>query len=71
VFGVSPYLKPIFSFLLSCLFILHVYWFFLCCRILLSFFYTGQAEDLANKTKGTEKEIKSPSIDSAKSITEN
>jgi len=56
VFGVSPYLKPIFCFLLTCLLVLHIYWFFLCIRILASFFVTGQAEDLANKVKNKRKE---------------
>lgn len=53
--GVSPYLKPIFSFLLQCLFILHIYWFFLCLKISFSFIKTGKNEDLANKIKSSKK----------------
>lgn len=55
IYGVSPYLKPIFGYLLICLLILHIYWFFLCVKILLSFFHNGKAEDLANQIKDTRK----------------
>lgn len=50
VFASSPYVQPIFGFLLSCLFILHIYWFILCCRILLNYFDKGVAEDLQNNS---------------------
>lgn len=46
VYAGSPYLKPIFSFLLCCLFILHIYWFILCCRILANYFIKNVTEDL-------------------------
>ena len=50
VYTNSPYVQPIFGFLLTCLFFLHIYWFILCVRILLNFFTKGVAEDLANKS---------------------
>lgn len=46
VYGVSPYIKPIFIFLLFCLLGLHIYWFILCVRILMNFFTYGVAEDI-------------------------
>ena len=46
VYTVSPYVQPIFGFLLSCLFCLHIYWYILCLRILANFFTKGVAEDL-------------------------
>lgn len=49
VFSGSPNLKPIFIFLLVCLFGLHIYWFVLCSKIMLNFFTLGVTEDLQNK----------------------
>jgi len=49
VFAVSPYLQPIFGFLMICLFILHVYWFILCLKILANFITKGSTEDLQNR----------------------
>jgi hypothetical protein len=50
VFAVSPYLQPIFGFLMICLFILHIYWYILCLKILGNFFTKGGVtEDLQNK----------------------
>lgn len=54
VYAGSPYLKPIFGLLLMCLLVLHVYWFFLCCKILSNFFTKGVAEDSANNSAYTE-----------------
>lgn len=50
VYVMSPYVQPIFGFLLTCLFCLHIYWFILCVRIVLNFFEKGEAEDLQNKS---------------------
>jgi hypothetical protein len=49
VYAGSPYIKPIFGFLMGCLYILHVYWFILCCRILMNFCKTNSTDDLQNK----------------------
>ena len=37
VYTISPYVQPIFGFLLTCLFCLHIYWFWLCIKIVLNF----------------------------------
>lgn len=50
VYACSPYVQPIFGFLLTCLFCLHIYWFVLCINILISFAESGETEDLQNKT---------------------
>ena len=50
VYVISPYVLPIFGFLLTCLFILHIYWFILCIKILANFFTKGIAEDLQNNS---------------------
>lgn len=50
IYAASPYIQPIFGFLLTCLFVLHIYWFLLCIRILFNFFFKGIAEDLQNRT---------------------
>ncbi|CDW86361.1 longevity-assurance family protein [Stylonychia lemnae] len=50
VYTISPYIQPIFGFLLTCLFVLHIYWFILCLRILLNFIDKGEAEDLQNRS---------------------
>ena len=60
VYVLSPYVQPIFGFLLTCLFYLHIYWFILCVKIVLNFFENGEAEDLQNKSgkkKQYQKEI--------------
>lgn len=49
VYATSPYIQPIFGFLLTCLFGLHIYWFILCVRILLNYFVKGVSEDLAQR----------------------
>jgi hypothetical protein len=46
VYVSSPYVQPIFGFLLSCLFILHLYWFKLLIGIILNYAVKGEAEDL-------------------------
>lgn len=45
VYMKSPYVIPIFGVLLSCLVLLHFYWWVLCMRILISFIKTGKSED--------------------------
>jgi len=45
---VSPYVKPIFGFLLFCLLILHIYWFALMIKIVVVNLGTGNREDLSN-----------------------
>lgn len=50
VYVSSPYIQPIFGFLLTCLFGLHIYWFILCVRILFNHFFRGVSEDLAQRT---------------------
>jgi hypothetical protein len=50
VYAVSPYMQPIFGFLMTCLFILHCYWFVLFLKIISNYCKTGHTEDLANKT---------------------
>jgi hypothetical protein len=50
VYVASPYVQPIFGFLLTCLFCLHIYWFILCVRILLNYVDKGVAEDLQNNS---------------------
>jgi len=57
VFAVSPYLKPIFGFLLFCLFILHVYWFVLCIKIMLAIILTGKTEDLSYRPEETTRNL--------------
>lgn len=47
----SPYVQPIFGFLLSCLLILHVYWQYLMIGILLTYAKKGVAEDTVNDLK--------------------
>ena len=49
VYVISPYVQPIFGFLLSCLLILHIYWQILMLRILYFYLSRGQVEDLQNK----------------------
>lgn len=53
VYTHSPYIQPIFGGLLTCLFILHIYWFILMQNILLTYFRKGVAEDTVNKNKTT------------------
>jgi hypothetical protein len=48
VYAVSPYLQPIFGFLLSCLLMLHVYWQYLMLGILWTYAKKGVAEDTVN-----------------------
>ena len=50
---VSPYIINIFGLLLWCLYALHIYWFILMMRILITFFKKGVAEDIVNKNKST------------------
>lgn len=45
-FAVSPYIAPIFIFLLSCLVVMHVYWLALIIRIALTKIRTGDYVDL-------------------------
>ena len=46
VYAASAYVQPIFGFLLSCLFFLHIYWFILLLRILYYVIKKGEREDL-------------------------
>ena len=43
--------KEIFVYLLSCMFVLHCYWFFLFFKIIKKFIVTGVAEDTVNKVE--------------------
>lgn len=52
VYTYTAYIQPIFGFLLSCLFILHIYWFILMQGILVVYFKRGVAEDSVNKNRG-------------------
>lgn len=63
VYVYSPYVQPIFGFLLTCLFCLHIYWFILCVRIVLNFFEKGEAEDLQNKS-GRKQQYQESSLES-------
>jgi hypothetical protein len=45
----SPYIMLMFGMLLMFMFILHCYWFVLFCKIVASFFKTGNAEDHQSK----------------------
>jgi hypothetical protein len=51
VYAVSPYVQPIFGFLLTCLLILHIYWQYLMLGILLTYAKKGVAEDTVNDIK--------------------
>lgn len=46
----QPIVIPFFCYLLGCMFVLHVYWFFLFIKIVLKFAKSGEADDLQNKT---------------------
>lgn len=50
VYSVSPYVQPIYGFLLSCLLILDVYWFYVFLQIARVYFIHGVCEDLQNKS---------------------
>jgi hypothetical protein len=54
VYMVSEYLPPIFCFLLSCLLVLHVYWFVLCLGILYKGLFKGIGEDTINSAYSVE-----------------
>lgn len=47
-YAACPYLKPMFGAMLSCLLVLHCYWFFYSCKILSNYFTKGIAEDSIN-----------------------
>ena len=68
VFSASPYLKPIFIFLLLCLQGLHIYWFILCSQILMNIFTLGVTEDLQNKMD--DKPLPSKKIKTLSNVTE-
>ena len=42
----APILMPFFCYLLSCMFMLHCYWFSIFIRILIGFLKEGKGEDL-------------------------
>jgi very-long-chain ceramide synthase / ultra-long-chain ceramide synthase len=46
VYVVSPYVQPIFGFLLTCLLLLDIYWFIVFVKIIKLFFEKGICEDL-------------------------
>jgi len=50
VYSVSPYVQPIYGFLLCCLLILDVYWFCIFLKIAKVFIVYGVCEDLQNKS---------------------
>jgi len=50
IYTISPYIMPIFGFLLSCLFVLHIYWFGLMIRILISLVAKGETEDISQRS---------------------
>ena len=54
VYTVSPYVQPIFGFLLGCLLLLDVYWLFMFMRIGKCCFISGLCEDLQNKSGRSE-----------------
>lgn len=54
VFTVSPYIQPIFGFLMSCLFMMHVYWYILCLKIMFNVIFKGKDDDLQNKIPETD-----------------
>ena len=54
VYTKSPWVHPIFGFLLSCLFFMHIYWFILMQKILFTFFTKGVAEDTVNKNASSD-----------------
>ena len=45
----SPIVLPFFVYLLSCMCLLHYYWFFMFCKMLMKFITKGEAEDTQNK----------------------
>ena len=47
----SPYVQPIFGFLLSCLLMLHIYWQYLMIGIIMNYAKKGVAEDTVNDMK--------------------
>lgn len=51
VYSASPYVQPIFGFLLSCLLMLHIYWQYLMIGIILNYANKGVAEDTVNDMK--------------------
>ena len=51
VYALSPYVQPIFGFLLTCLLCLHIYWQYLMIGILLTYAKKGVAEDTVNDLK--------------------
>ena len=54
VYTVSPYVQPIFGFLLSCLLLLDIYWLFVFMKIAKFFLTCGLCEDLQNKSGRSE-----------------
>lgn len=50
VYAISPYVQPIFGFLLTCLLVLDIYWFFVFIKIIKIFLTKGVYEDLQNKS---------------------
>jgi hypothetical protein len=63
----SKYSMPIFNFFLSCLFMLHCYWFKLFCKMLGRFVSSGVAEDIQSKTV-VDKQIGSNLSDEIKKV---
>ena len=55
----SPIIMPFFCYMLSCLFMLHTFWFYLFLKHLLKFVKTGATEDEQNKTEVEIKKEKS------------
>lgn len=47
----SPIVIPFFCYMLTCMFILHSFWFYLFCKHLNKFVNTGATEDEQNKTE--------------------
>ncbi len=56
VYGLSPYIQPIFGFLLSCLLMLHIYWQYLMIGIIFNYVEKGVAEDTVNNIKSVANE---------------
>jgi hypothetical protein len=55
IYTASPWMQPIFGGLMTCLFLLHVYWIALMLKILGSFLFKGVAEDTVNDNSSSKR----------------
>ena len=71
VYAISPYVQPIFGFLLACLLCLHIYWQYVMIGILLTYAKKGVAEDTVNDLKKKPVERLEVSSDETKTTNKN